>query len=181
MATAGKYAWTTEKQASQQSLQRKEHTVSVVREASPLWEGRNWCRIIQNDVRFVHPGIFVNLMRSPWMTCLPHQLWTFQGDGRPGMTGAEVLTFSIFFLYFFVKFLFCCVTLLFCTLLGFYAPETCAAGRLVRRAWAQSQVCLKALLHSLAPLVWFSHLCMLVELRAYYFWHMPTDTVQPMT
>ena len=22
---------------------------------------------------------------------------------------------------------------------------------------------------------------MLVELRAYYFWHMPTDTVQPMT
>lgn len=62
------------------------------------------------------------------MTCLPHQLWTFQGDGRPGMTAAELLTV-------YVKLLFCCVTLLpFYTILGFYAPKTCAAGRLVRRA-----------------------------------------------
>lgn len=99
-------------------------------------------RMTQNDVRFVHPGIFLGLVRSPWMTCLPHQLWTFQGDGRPGMTAAELLTV-------YVKLLFCCVTLLpFCTILGFYAPKTCVAGRLVRRAWAQSQV------HR-----WFSHLC----------------------
>ena len=108
------------------------------------------------------------------MTCLPHQLWTFQGDGRPGMTPNCYCSLRQV-----IDILPCCINLHHTITVLHHSWILCPFCRPFGQT-SMSRV--PSLIEGSFAWLFASVICaMLVELRAYYFWHMPTDTVQPMT